>query len=137
LLVDLPGCRSVADPGHRVRDAGPRRILAHLRDPVLAPFVAVAAIPAMILATALAAVAFAAGRVAAVIFLAVTIAVGGWLTGQWIVGASGRAPRIPATFPSTVAGGLIGGLHPAGDVGLLAVAEASFGIGSLRSLFNA
>lgn len=67
----------MADPGHRVRDAGLRRILAHLRDPVLAPFVAVASIPAMILATALAAVAFAAGRVAAVIFLAVTIAVGG------------------------------------------------------------
>src|ERR1039458_2978704 len=92
---DLPGCRSVADPGHRVRDAGPRRILAHLRDPVLAPFVAVAAIPAMILVTALEMVAFAAGRVAAVIFLAVTIAVGGWLTGQWIVGDLGQSPADP------------------------------------------
>ena len=96
-----------------------------------------AAIPAMILATALAAVAFAAGRVAAVIFLAVTIAVGGWLTGQWIVGDIGQGAAYPGYFPSTVAGGLMGGLHPAGDVGLLAVAGASFGIGSLRSLFNA
>jgi hypothetical protein len=65
----------VADPGHGVGDAG--RILADLHDPILAPFVAMAAIPAMILATALAMVAFAAGRVAAVIFPAVTIAGGG------------------------------------------------------------
>jgi len=59
----------------------------------------VAAIPAMILATALATVAFAAGRVAAVIFLAVTIAVGGWLTGQWIVGDIGQGAAYPGYFP--------------------------------------
>ena len=58
-----------------------------------------AAIPAMILATALAAVAFAAGRVAAVIFLTVTIAVGGWLTGQWIVGDIGQGAAYPGYFP--------------------------------------
>jgi len=75
----------VADPGHGIGDAGLQRILGDLRDPVLAPFVAVAAIPAMILAAAFATVAFAAGRVAAVIFLAVTIA-GRRLTVQWIVG---------------------------------------------------
>jgi hypothetical protein len=38
----------------------------------------------MILATALATVAFAAGRVAAAIFPAKTIAGGGWLIGQWM-----------------------------------------------------
>jgi hypothetical protein len=70
-----------------------------LRDPVLAPFVAVASIPAMILATALATVALAAGRVAAVIFLAVMIAVGGWLTGQWIVADIEQGAAYPAYSP--------------------------------------
>ena len=96
-----------------------------------------AAIPAMILATALATVAFAAGRVAAVIFLAVTIAVGGWLTGQWIVGDIGQSAAYPGYFPVHSGRWPDGWPAPAGDVGLLAVAEASFGIGSLRSPFNA
>ena len=52
-----------------------------------------AAIPAMILATALAAVAFAAGRVAAVIFLAVTLAVGTPLVGSLEVTAASAAVR--------------------------------------------
>jgi tellurite resistance protein len=59
----------------------PRRVLADLRDPVLAPFVAVPAITAMMLAAALASVDFAAGRALVVIFLAVTVGVGGWLPG--------------------------------------------------------
>jgi hypothetical protein len=52
----------------------------------------------MILVTALEMVAFAAGRVAAVIFLAVTIAVGGWLTGLWIVGDIGQSAAYPGYF---------------------------------------
>jgi tellurite resistance protein len=61
-------------------------ILADLRDPVLSPFVAASALTAMLLAAALANDAFAAGRVLVVVFLAVTIAIGGWLTGQWMTG---------------------------------------------------
>jgi tellurite resistance protein TehA-like permease len=60
---------------------GPRRVLADLRDPVMAPFVAVPGITAMMLAAALASVAFAAGRVLVVIFLAITIGFAGWLGG--------------------------------------------------------
>ena len=120
----------MADPGHGIGDAGPQRILGDLRDPVLAPFVAVAAIPAMILATAFATVAFAAGRVAAVIFLAVTIA-GRRLTVQWIVGDIEQSAACPGCFP--IDGRRRSEWWPklrAGDIGLHAVAEASFGIRS-------
>src|ERR1700739_3705369 len=65
---------------------GPRRVLADLRDPVQAPFLGVASIIAMMLGAALASVSFAAGRVLVIVFLAVTIAVAGWLGGQWIAG---------------------------------------------------
>src|ERR1700684_475977 len=56
---------------------GPRIILADLRDPVLSPFVAASALTAMLLASALANDALAVGRVVVVVFLAVTIAIGG------------------------------------------------------------
>jgi len=54
---------------------GRARVLADLRHPVLAPFVSLAVIIPMILASALATVAFAAGRALVIFFLAATIAV--------------------------------------------------------------
>ena len=56
---------------------GPRIILADLRDPVLSPFVSSSALTAVLLAAALAQDAPAAGRVLVIVFLAVTIAIGG------------------------------------------------------------
>ncbi len=88
---------------------GPRRMLADLRDPVLTPFASLAAITPMILAAALATAAATAGRVLVIIFLSVTVALGGWLTGQWIAGD----------------------LNQDSQVHLHALAEASFGIGIL------
>jgi tellurite resistance protein len=48
---------------------GARQLLADLRHPVLAPFVSLAVIIPMILASALATVAFAAGRALVIVFL--------------------------------------------------------------------
>jgi len=48
---------------------GARQLLADLRHPVLAPFVSLAVIIPMILAAALATVAFAAGRALVIVFL--------------------------------------------------------------------
>jgi len=109
---------------------GPRRVLADLRDPVLAPFVAVPAITAMMLAAALASVAFAAGRALVVIFLAVTVGVGGWLAGRWIAGDLDQVSVHPGYYLPTVAGGLVGVITLA-QVHLHGLAEASFGIGIL------
>ncbi len=107
---------------------GPRIVLADLRDPVLSPFVPASALTAMLLAAALANGAFAAGRVLVVVFLAVTIAIGGWLTGQWMTGGIGPDSVHPGYFLPTAAGGLIGA-NAAAQVHLHALAVTSFGIG--------
>jgi tellurite resistance protein len=109
---------------------GPRQILADLHHPVLAPFVPVAAIAAMILAAALASDAFAAARILVIVFLAVTIAAGGWLIGQWISAGPRQDSVHPGYYLPAVAGGLIGAAAAA-HVHLHALAEASFGIGIL------
>jgi tellurite resistance protein len=107
---------------------GPRIVLADLRDPVLSPFVPASALTAMLLAAALASDAPAAGRVLVIVFLAVTIAIGGWLTGQWMTGGIEPDSVHPGYFLPTAAGGLIGA-NAAAQVHLHALAEASFGIG--------
>jgi tellurite resistance protein len=111
---------------------GWRQVLADLRDPVLGAFVPSSSITAMILAGALAAAApaaFAVGRSLVVIFLVMTVAISGWLTGQWIAGRLDQDSMHPGYFLPTVAGGLVGATVAAG-VRLPAVAEASFGIGA-------
>jgi len=107
---------------------GPRVIRGDLRHPVLSPFVSVAPITGMLLAAALAPVAFTAARVLVVVFLAVTIVLGGWLTGQWMTGDIDPGAIHPGYFLPTVAGGLVGA-DCAALVHLRGLAEASFGIG--------
>jgi tellurite resistance protein len=105
-------------------------VLADLRDPVLSPFVSASALTAMLLAAALATGAPAAGRVLVIVSLAVTIALGGWLTGEWMSGGIDPDSMHPGYFLPTAAGGLIGAIAAA-QVHLHALAEASFGIGVL------
>jgi tellurite resistance protein len=109
---------------------GWRQVAADARDPVLAPFVAIPGICAMLLGAALAGPAPGAGRVVVAVFLAVTVALGGWMTGRWMTGVLDRDRVHPGYFLPTVAGGLVGAFAAA-EVHLRAVAEASFGIGVL------
>lgn len=109
---------------------GPRQVIADLRDEVLAPFVPLAAITPLILAAGLAPYAFGAARVLVVAFMTVTIAVGGWLTGQWIVEGVGEAAVHPGYFLPTVAGGLVASLAAA-QVHLHALASVCLGVGML------
>ncbi len=107
---------------------GPRRALADLRDPVLSPFVPVATITGMLLAAALGQYEAGIGRVFVIVFLAITIAIGGWLTGQWIAGDVDPGSMHPGYFLPTVAGGMVGAFSAA-QVHLHALAELSFGVG--------
>jgi tellurite resistance protein len=107
---------------------GPRIVLADLRDPVMSPFVSASALTAMLLSAALAKEAFAAGRVLVIVSLAVTIGIGGWLTGQWMTGSTEPDSVHPGYFLPTAAGGLIGA-NVVAQVHLHALAEASFGTG--------
>lgn len=104
------------------------RMMADLRDPVLGPFVSLAVITPMILAAARAAVAFSAGRVLVVVFLVLTLVLGGWLTGEWIVGDLSQDAWHPGDFLPTVAGSLLGA-YAAAAVHLHGAAMASFGAG--------
>jgi tellurite resistance protein len=112
---------------------GPRIVLTDLRDPVLSPFVPASAITAMLLAAALATDAPAAGRVLVVVFLAVTIALGGWLTGQCMTGGLDLDSVHPGYFLPTAGGGLIGA-NATAQVHLHALAASSFGIGVISWL---
>jgi len=87
-----------------------------------------AAITPMILGAALATAAFTAGRILVMIFLAMTTALGGWVTGQWMVGGMPADALHPGYYLPTAAGGLVGAAAAA-QVHLHALAEASFGIG--------
>lgn len=103
-------------------------IRGDLRHPVLSPFVSIAPITGMLLAGALAPVAFTAARVLVIVFLAATTVLGGWLTGQWMTGGIDPDAVHPGYFLPTVAGGLIGA-NCAALVHLRGLAQASFGIG--------
>ena len=107
---------------------GVRQLRADLRDPVLAPFISVAPITAMLLSAALAGYAPGAGRLLVLVFWIVTIALGGWLTGQWIAGDLDQDRTHPGYLIPTVAGGLVGA-YASAEAGLQRLAEASFGIG--------
>jgi tellurite resistance protein len=107
---------------------GPRQLAHDLGDRTAAPFVSIAPITGMLLSTALASYFFEAGQALVVVFLAATLAVGAWLTGQWIVADLEQDSVHPGYFLPTVAGGLIGAFA-ASQVQLQSIAEMSFGIG--------
>jgi tellurite resistance protein len=107
---------------------GPSIILADLRDPVMSPFISAATLTAMLLSAALANGAFAAGRVLVIVWVAVTIGIGGWWTGQWMTGGADPDSVHPGYFLPTAVGGLIGA-NVASQVHLRTLAEALFGIG--------
>ncbi len=107
---------------------GRRQVSADLRDDVLAPFVSLAPITAMLLSAALAGVAFGAGQILVAVFLVLTLLLGGWLTGRWMLGELDQKAAHPGYFLPTVAGGLVGAFSAA-QVHLEAVGEASLGIG--------
>jgi tellurite resistance protein len=106
------------------------RIWADLRDPILAPFTSLAVITPMIPGVALAQTNLTAGRVVVCVFAAATVVLGGFLTGQWVVGDLDQAAAHPGYFLPTVAGGLVGAGSLA-EVQLRALSEGMFGIGLL------
>jgi len=104
------------------------RLRTELRDPVFAPFTALIVIVPMFFGVALADHARTAGEVVFGIALALTVAVGGWLSGAWIVADLQLAQWHPGYFLPTVGGGLIGSAGSAA-FGHDTLAMAMFGYG--------
>jgi tellurite resistance protein len=107
---------------------GTRNNFADFRNKTFSPFISLAPITGMLLATSLSVRAFAAGQALVVVFLIATLLVGGFLTGEWIVASLDHDTAHPGYFLPTVAGGLIGAFCAA-EVHLHPLAAASFGIG--------
>jgi tellurite resistance protein len=100
-----------------------------LLDPIAAPFASLAVITPMVVACqGLYPHAGIAGRVLTDVFLALTVVLGGWFTGQWIYGPVDLDKFHPGYFLPTVAGGLIASAAAA-TVGQQRLAEVMFGLG--------
>ena len=107
---------------------GVTRLLDDWRNPTFSPFISLAVIVPTLLAGALCAADFSLGRVLAIITSTITIAVGGWLTGQWILNEIDDQALHPGYLLPTATGGLVASLA-ASDAHLRGLAEAWLGIG--------
>jgi tellurite resistance protein len=108
------------------RDGSLRGDLTH---PVLSPFLSLALITPMVLASAgIAPHAPAVGAALTDVFIALTVLHGAWFTGQLIYGDYALDQLHPGYFLPTVAGGLIASSSAAG-VGQLALGHVMFGYG--------
>ncbi|MEV4348240.1 hypothetical protein AB0J83_27605 [Actinoplanes sp. NPDC049596] len=106
------------------------RLRTELTDPVFAPFVALIAIVPMFLGIALTGHAHQVGEVVFGIALALTVAIGGWLSGEWIIADLRLAQWHPGYFLPTVGGGLIGAGGSAA-LGHRTLAMVMFGYGTI------
>jgi tellurite resistance protein len=84
------------------------RLRTELSDPVFAPFTALIGIVPMFLGVALAGRSRPAGEAVFSVGLMLTVALGGWLAGQWLVADMKLAQWHPGYYLPTVGGGLIG-----------------------------
>jgi tellurite resistance protein len=114
--------------GHDVVRGG--RLRTELTDPVFAPFTALIVIVPMFLGIALAGHARPAGQLVFGTALALTVAIGGWLSGAWIVADLQLTQWHPGYFLPTVGGGLIGAGGSAA-LGHRTLAMAMFGYGTI------
>jgi tellurite resistance protein len=102
-----------------------------LRDPVAAPFASLALIAGVLLASVgLFPHAAAPARVITDVFIVLTVLLGGWFTGQWIIGPVDLDRFHPGYFLPTVAGGLVAA-DGAALIGQRSLAEVLFGLGVL------
>ncbi|MEV7992120.1 TDT family transporter [Streptomyces sp. NPDC086077] len=113
------------------RAARSRSLSRDLTDPVGGPFAALCVVvPMVIAAYGLFPVEPVAGRVVVDVFLALTVLLGAWFTGQWIYGRVDVDRFHPGYFLPTVAGGLLAAASAAA-VGQHRLGVMMFGLGSI------
>jgi tellurite resistance protein len=106
------------------------RLGTELQDPTFAPFTAVAFIVPMLLGVALAPHARTAGVTVFAVALALTVVIGAWLTGEWIIADLRLSQWHPGYFLPTVAGGLVAAGGSAA-LGYRTLAVVMFGYGTV------
>ena len=106
-------------------------LVRDLTDPIAGPFASLAVITPMLLAAGgLYPLAPGAGRVLLDVFLALTVLLGAWFTGQWIYRPVELDNFHPGYFLPTVAGGLIAS-YGAATVGQRGLAAVMLGLGAV------
>jgi tellurite resistance protein len=106
------------------------RLRTELRDPTFAPFTALAPIVAMLFGVDLAAHSRSAGVAVFAVALVLTVGVGGWLSGEWILSDISLAQWHPGYFLPTVAGGFLAASSSA-QLGYHSIALLMFGYGAI------
>jgi tellurite resistance protein len=111
-------------------------LLDEFRDPVYSPFLSLPAIIGMMLAVGLGLHGTQPAKTLFIAFFVLTIGLGGWLTGEWVLGEIDEARFHPGYYLPTCAGGFIGaegcGLFRLESLGWLA-----FGLGVISWLILA
>ena len=130
VLMAVAGLTWLVVLGAYLRSTWLRRThLQDLFDPVAAPFAALAVIvPMLVAAEGIYPHAHDAGRVVFDVFLALTVLLGGWFTGQWIYTPMDLDRFHPGYFLPTVAGGLVASVGAA-QVGQHLLGETMLGLG--------
>ncbi len=111
-------------------------LLAEFRDPVYSPFLSLPAIIGMMLAVGLGLHGPQPAKTIFIVFFAVTIGLGGYLTGEWILGEIDEARFHPGYYLPTCAGGFIGA-EGCGLFGLPSLGWVAFGLGVISWLILA
>ncbi|WBB70578.1 hypothetical protein [Micromonospora sp. WMMD812] len=107
----------------------PRVLVNDMVDPVAGAFVSLAVITPMLLAAqGVVPYDLGVGRVLVDVFVVLTLAFGGWITGQWIYGRIDINQIHPGYFLPTVAGGFIASAA-ASAVGQRTLADVMLGLG--------
>jgi tellurite resistance protein len=106
---------------------GAKRLVDDWHSQLFSPFIALAAIVPTLLAGGLCDVNLPVGRVFVIVTSSITIAIGGWLTGQWVVNEIEDESIRPGYLLPTATGGLVGSLSAA-EAHVPLLAEAWFGI---------
>jgi tellurite resistance protein len=111
-------------------------LAGEFRDPVYSPFLSLPAIIGMMLAVGLGLHGTEPAKTVFIVFFALTIGLGGWLTGEWVLGEIDEARFHPGYYLPTCAGGFIGA-EGCGLFGLPSLGWISFGLGVISWLILA
>ncbi len=106
------------------------------RNPIFSPFLALVVIVPTLLAGQLCAVELLPGRILVAVFSTMTIAFGGWSTGQWVINDLYDECMHPGYLLPTATGGFVGSIA-ASEAHLHPLAGMWFGVGMISWLLVA
>jgi tellurite resistance protein len=115
---------------------GPKGVQNDWRDPTLSPFLALVVLVPTLLAGEFCSVELGVGRVLVALLSSLSVFIGGWSTGQWVINDLYDECMHPGYLLPTATGGFVGSIA-ASAAHLHLLAEAWFGVGLISWLLVA